>query len=213
MSFSHSCKEEKSLRFHSHSSNRLVSTWWKTEYSDATSGAFAIVDFLLGSDMVDVAKVANGISEEAPITEGKNEIPTVTTTSAGTTTLQRSTAVQTTPEAPTARPTTLRARKTPASPGRAAEIATKGRSGKLRSSCWSKDYIRHCLKINDFLQLQPDSSFCLVLRFQNARTARHEDNLVAPKKIKTVLHFNYQCWWHTTVYCSYIMSCVVASSS
>ncbi len=136
---SHSCKEEKSLRFHSHSSNRLVSTWWKTEYSDATSGAFAIVDFLLGSDMVDVAKVANGISEEAPVTEGKNEIRTATTTSAGTTAVP-STAAHTTPEAPTARPTTQRARKTPASPGRAAELATEGHSGKLRSSCWSKHY-------------------------------------------------------------------------
>ncbi len=136
----HSCKKEKSLRFHAHSSNRLVSTWWKTEYSDATSGAFAIVDFLLGSDMVDVAKVANGISEEAPVTEGKNEIPTVTTSPSGTTAVPRSTAAHTTPETPTARPTTQRERKTPASPGRAAELSTEGRSGKLRSSCWSKDY-------------------------------------------------------------------------
>ena len=48
-----------SLRKYAAEVNRRVTTWWRTEFSDASAGAFTLHDYFLGTDMVRTAIDAN----------------------------------------------------------------------------------------------------------------------------------------------------------
>ncbi len=49
----------RSLRGMADNVNRYVTNWWRTEFADASEGAFTLHDYVLGTDMVRVAIDSN----------------------------------------------------------------------------------------------------------------------------------------------------------